>query len=163
MWQIEDVIRASGFDIEKLKESYINRFTFNDENERRTVIEWYDSLIEMMISEQIKEKGHLQINKNVMYDLLEFHSLILKSNSNPAYNAKFIHILPLINQFRIKSEVNLSDIELCFNFQYGILMLKLKKEEISSETLKTQEEIAKFMVLLAKDYHLYKTGELDLE
>lgn len=105
----------------------------------------------------------MQINKNVMYDLLEFHSLILKSNSNPAYNAKFIHILPLINQFRIKSEVNLSDIELCFNFQYGILMLKLKKEEISSETLKTQEEIAKFMVLLAKDYHLYKTGELDLE
>ena len=66
-------------------------------------------------------------------------------------------------QLRQKSDEGLSDLELCFNFQYGILLLKLQKKEISHETAKTQEEIAKFMVLLARNYHAYSNGELDLE
>jgi hypothetical protein len=163
MWQIEDLIRASHFNISLLNRNLIDKMTFNNDSERKVVYEWYESLIEMMLSEQIKEKGHLQINKNVMSDLTDFHFLLLKSNVNPAYNAKYVHVLPLINQFRMKSEANVSDIELCFNFQYGVLMLKLKQENISQETLKTQEEIAKFMVLLAKDYHLYQNGELTIE
>jgi len=39
----------------------------------------------------------------------------------------------------------------------------LKKTAISPETLQVQTEISKFMVLLAKNYQLYKSGELDLE
>jgi len=54
-------------------------------------------------------------------------------------------------------------VELCFNFQYGIMLLRMKKTEITPETLQAQTEITKFMVLLARNYQLYKSGELDLE
>ena len=56
----------------------------------------------------------------------------------------------------------ISDIELCFNFQYGFLLLRMNKQNISEETQKTQEEIAQFMVLLTKYYHEYQQGKWEL-
>lgn len=163
MWQVEDLIRALGFDMEQIEKLLVNNRGYKDAEERKRVVEWYESLIDMMRSEHVAEKGHIQLNKNVLIDLEDVHLRILQSGQVPAYNAKFYHVLPLINQFRQKSEAGLSDLELCFNFQYGCLLLKLQKKEISTETLKTQEEIARFMVLLAKNYHAYANGELDLE
>jgi hypothetical protein len=43
------------------------------------------------------------------------------------------------------------------------MLLRMKKAEISPETLQAQTEISKFMVLLARNYQLYKEGELDFE
>jgi hypothetical protein len=163
MWQVEDLIRALQFDMDRINNTIISRFQFQDDTERKTVVEWYESLIEMMRMEQVMEKGHLQINKNVISELDELHALLLRSGQVPAYNAKYIHVLPLINQFRRKAEAGLSDIELCFNFQYGILMLRLQKSVITPETEKTREEVSKFMVLLTKNYHAWKNGELDLQ
>ena len=163
MWQVEDLIRALQFDMDRINNTIISRFQFQDDTERKTVVEWYESLIEMMRMEQVMEKGHLQINKNVIAELDELHALLLRSGQVPAYNAKYIHVLPLINQFRRKAEAGLSDIELCFNFQYGILMLRLQKSVITPETERTREEISKLMVLLTKNYHAWKNGELDLQ
>jgi hypothetical protein len=163
MWQVEDLIRALQFDMDRISQTIISRFQFKDDAERKVVVEWYDSLIEMMRREEVMEKGHLQLNINIIAELDELHALLLKSGHEPAYNAKYIHVLPLINQFRRKAESGLSDIELCFNFQYGILMLRLQKKEITPETEKTREEISKFMVLLAKNFHAWKNGELDLQ
>jgi len=163
MWQVEDLIRALHFDMGQIETILVNSSTYNDATERRQVVEWYESMIDMMRSEHVTEKGHIQLNKNILIDLEDVHLRILKSGLVPAYNAKYYHVLPIINQFRQKSDSSLSDLELCFNFQYGFLLLKLQKKEISAETTKTQEELAKFMVLLAKNYHAYSNGELDLE
>ncbi len=163
MWQVEDLIRSLGFDMECIGRVLVDSRSYSSEAERKQVVEWYESIIDMMHSEHVAEKGHIQLNKNVLIDLEDVHLRVLKSGLVPEYNAKFFHVLPLINQFRQKSDPGLSDIELCFNFQYGILLLRLQKKEISAETLKTQVEIAKFMVLLARNYHAYSNGELDLE
>ncbi|MEA4935073.1 MAG: DUF4924 family protein [Paludibacter sp.] len=163
MWQIEDLIRAFQMDVNLIDKRIITPMKLKDEAERKAIYEWYESLIDMMRMENLQQKGHLQLNKNTMLELDEFHHLILKSGMIPAYNAKFFYVLPLITQFRKKADEGLSDIELCFSFQYGFLMLKLQKAEITEETLRTQEEISKFMVLLAKNYHAHKNGELDLE
>ncbi|MCE1155824.1 MAG: DUF4924 family protein [Bacteroidales bacterium] len=163
MWQVEDMIRALKFDMDTIEKVLVNQGSYKDAAERKQVLEWYESLIDMMRSEHVADKGHIQLNKNVLIDLEEVHLRILKSGLVPAYTAKFFHVLPLIGQLRRKSDAGLSDLELCFNFQYGILLLKLQKKEISAGTLQTQEEIAKFMVLLAGNYHAYTNGELDLE
>jgi len=162
MWQLEDLIRAFGFDMNLIDERIIAQLSVKDD-ERKSIYGWYESLIDMMRMENLQQSGHLQLNKNIIIELVDFHHLILQSGLVPAYNAKFLHILPLINQFRQKTDVGLSEIELCFNFQYGIMLLRLRKVEISPETLRTQTEISKFMVLLAKNFHAYKNGELDLE
>lgn len=163
MWQIEDLIRAFHLNIDTINEKIIATYPLKDETERKSLYEWYESLIDMMRLENIQEQGHLQLNKNIIIELNDFHSLVLKSGQVPSYNAKFFHVLPFVNQLHTKTESNLGDIELCFNFMYGIMVLRMKKIEISPETLQSQTEISKFLVLLARNYQLYKNGELDLE
>jgi len=163
MWQVEDMLRAFELSIETLNEKVISVYPVENELERKTLYEWYESLIEMMRLENVQEKGHLQLNKNVIIDLVDFHELILKSGQVPGYNAKFYHVLPFINQLRTKSEIGLTDIELCFNFMYGIMLLRMKRAEIKPETTQTLTQISQFLVLLAKNYQAFKNGELDLE
>lgn len=163
MWQLEDLIRAFQLNIEWVDKQIIRQMKLEDEQQYKQVYEWYESLIEMMRLENVTEKGHLQINKNIIVELDDFHFQLIASSKVPAYNAKYLHVLPMINQLRMKSDAGLSDIELCFNFQYGILLLKMKGQEISQQTQQTQVEIAKFMVLLSKNYHDHQNGLLDLE
>jgi len=160
MWQVEDLIRAFGLNIDVLNERIIEPYPVSDA-ERKNLYDWYESLIEMMLIENVQTDGHLQLNKNIIIELDELHGLLMKSGQDAGYNAKFFHVLPFINQLRTHAAAGLTDIELCFNFQYGIMMLRMKKTEISPETLQVQTEISKFMVLLARSYQLYKAGELD--
>jgi hypothetical protein len=126
--------------------------------------QWYESLIEMMRMEDKQESGHIQLNTNIIIELNDFHFQLIKSGKEPSYNSKFYHVLPFINQLKQKQENNhLSDIETCFNFQYGIMMLKMKKHEISQETLDAQLEISKFMILLSLHYKRFQEGNLEFE
>lgn len=163
MWQVEDLIRAFNLNIEVINERIIAPYPVTDE-ERKGLYEWYESLIEMMRHENVQTEGHLQLNKNIILELDELHSLILKSGNDAGYAAKFYHVLPFISQLRKQQDdLKISDVELCFNFQYGIMILRMKKAGITPETLQAQTEISKFMVLLARNFNLYKSGELDLE
>jgi hypothetical protein len=163
MWQVEDLIRAFGLNIDLINERIVASYPVANEDERKELYDWYESLIDMMRREDIQQNGHLQINKNTITELEEFHLKLFQSGKAPAYNAKFVYILPLINQLRMKGEAGQSDVELCFSFQYGFMLLRLKKAEISPETQLTQSEIGKFMVLLARNFKAYKNGELDLD
>ena len=119
---------------------------------------------EMMKQENLQEKGHLQLNKNIIIELNDLHHRIMRAQQDAGYAAKFYHILPLIVQLRAKqTDPDLCDIEICFNFLYGIMMLKMNKAAISKETLQAQEEISKFMALLAQNYNLYRDGQLDVD
>ena len=163
MWQVEDLIRAFNLNIDVINERIIATYPVS-ENERKMMYDWYESLIEMMRLENVQKDGHLQLNKNIIIELDDLHATIIRSGKDAGYAAKFYHVLPFISQLRSQQDnPHISDVELCFNFQYGIMMLRMKKTDISPETLQSQTEISKFMVLLAKNYQLYKAGELDLE
>lgn len=163
MWQVEDLIRAFQLNIETIDEQIVKSYPVTD-IEKNVLYEWYDSLIEMMRLENVQQVGHLQINKNSLSEIEEFHGLLLKSGKEAAYNAKFYHILPYIAQLRQQQKNKiLSDIEICFNFQYAIMLLRMKKTQIMAETLQAQTEISKFMILLNKYYQEFITGELTFD
>ena len=163
MWQVEDLIRAFELNIDVINERIIAEYPVSVD-ERKSLYEWYESLIEMIRLENVQTDGHIQLNKNIIIELNELHTAIIRSGKDAGYAAKFYHILPFLSQLRNQqSDLQITDIELCFNFQYGIMLLRMKKTEITPETLQAQTEISKFMVLLAKNYKLYKSGELDLE
>jgi len=164
MWQVEDLIRAFNLDMNIINEHIISAYPVGDEIERKQLYDWYDSFVEMMRLENAQQIGHLQINKNIIIELNEFHAMLLQSGKDAGYNAKFYHILPFISQLRNQqAQSELCDIELCFNFQYGIMLLRMKKAEITPETIQAQVEISKYMVLLAKNFQKHKTGELDFD
>jgi hypothetical protein len=161
MWQLEDLIRALELNIDLINEKIIASYPATDE-QHISLYDWYESLIEMMRLENVQTEGHLQLNINTLSELEELHDLLLHSGKDVSYNAKFYHVLSFITQMRkLQNNSQISDIELCFNFQYGVMLLRLKKSEITFKTLKAQNEISKFMALLAKDYRLYKSGDLD--
>ena len=60
MWQVEDIIRAFGLDIDKIKAGIIDRYDVDDKT-RKEIIDWWEGLIIMMQHENKKETGHLQI------------------------------------------------------------------------------------------------------
>lgn len=163
MWQIEDLIRALNLDIELINKQIIQPYSISND-EKKTLYQWYESLIDMMRRENVKIEGHLQINKNIVFQLDELHTLLLKSGIDPFYNAKFYQILPLITQLRASQNQNeISDVEICYNFQYGIMLLRMKKAEITPDTLQAQTEIAKYLVLLAKNFTKYQNGDLKFD
>ena len=91
MWQIEDLIRANGCDIEKIKSTIIAPYPLTEE-QKAELTQWYMDLIEMMRHEGIMEKGHLQINKNIITWLTDLHLQLLRS-------PKFLIIILLIIKY----------------------------------------------------------------
>lgn len=154
MWQIEDLIRAYKLDIDKIQENIIDKYNDLDDAKRKEMREWYESLIDMMRREGVVEKGHLQINKNVIIALDDLNHRLLSDTKFASYSAQFYHTLPIIVELRAKSGDNkVGEIETCFNALYGILMLRLQGKEISEETKQATAQISKFLALLS---HYYK-------
>jgi hypothetical protein len=160
MWQIEDLIRALNLDMDQINEKIIKPYDISAED-KKNMYEWYESLIDMMLTEGVKENGHLQINKNVIIQLNDFNTEMLHSGIDLDYNGKFYRLLPYLDQLRQKqNDPSISDIELCFNFLYGIMTLHMKQAEISEETRKIQSQVSQFLSLM--NHYYFKNQEEDL-
>ena len=152
MWQIEDIIRANGLDIEKVERSVIDKYTLSQQ-QHKEMIGWYESLIDMMRREGVAEKGHLQLNTNVLIDLVRLHQTLLKDPRFPEYTAEFYRTLPYIVELRSKAgDAKAGEIETCFTALYGMLMLRLQGKDITRDTANAVKQIAKFIAMLAR-YH----------
>ncbi|MDE7116269.1 MAG: DUF4924 family protein, partial [Muribaculaceae bacterium] len=135
MWQIEDLIRAYGLDIDRIQAEIIDRYTSLSDAERSEMRGWYESLIDMMRREDVAKTGHLQLNRNVLGELQELHGRLLKNPKFAPYAAEYYNTLPFIVEIRAKAGENKkNELESCFDALYGILMMRLKVKEISEET-----------------------------
>ena len=151
MWHIEDLIRANQLDIDRIEENIISKYTSLDDAGKKQLHEWYDSLIDMMRREEVAEKGHLQLNKNVLIQLNDLHRELLSDPKYADYAAEYYKTLPFIVELRAKAGENKADeIETAFNALYGLMMLRLAGREISEETLKASQQISRFLALLSK-------------
>lgn len=160
MWQIEDIIRANDLNIDKIKENVIDKFQLNDA-QRKEMVEWYESLIDMMRRENVEKSGHLQLNKNVIIQLTDLHLALLKDARFPEYTAEFYKTLPFIVELRAKAGENpTGEIETCFNALYGMLMLRLQSKEVTSDTQNAIAQITKFLAMLTRNFHLDQEDKL---
>lgn len=160
MWQVEDLLRAFALDFEKIKASLISPYPA-DAAVKEEMERWYSELIDMMRLENVVEKGHLQINKNVLIQLSDLHFMLLKSVKYPEYGAEFYRTLPIIVELRAKAGGEKSgELETCFNALYGMLMMRLQGKEVSESTQKAMAQISKFVSMLASYYHRDKQTPL---
>lgn len=161
MWQVEDLIRANGFDMEKIRRTVVERYD-QPEDVKAEIARWYEELIEMMRSEGVMEKGHIQINKNVIIALTDLHLRLLKSPKEMVYGAAYYKTLPYIVQLRSKSGgEDMPELETCFTAIYGYLMLKMQHKAITGETTEAIKQISSYLALLAGKYKEDMDGELD--
>jgi hypothetical protein len=157
MWQMEDLIRAYGFSLSKIRDQYISQFDYSDEKKEEE-IDWFGDLIRMMNEEGCRESGHLQINKIVVQDMTDLHNQLLASSKFPFYNAEYYKVLPFIVELRNKGDKDISEVETCLNALYGIMMLRLQHKEISPDTDHAMKEITTFIGMLS-DYYVKNRDE----
>jgi hypothetical protein len=158
LWQVEDLLRAFHLDFERVKSEYLVRFDL-DETKRSETEKWYENLCTMLHEEGLQQGGHLQIHKNILADLEDFHLRLLASQKFPYYREMYHRVLSYIVEVRAKGEnANATELETCFNTLYGLLLLKLQKKDISTETQQAASHISNMLGTLS-DYYLKDKAE----
>ncbi len=157
MWQVEDIIRAYGCQLSRLKKEYISRFDYTEE-QKEEMTDWYGNLITMMNQEGKREKGHLQINTILVQDMNDLHNRLLQSGKFPFYNAEYYKVLPFIVELRNKGDRQVSEIETCLDALYGTMLLRLQGKPISPDTEHAVKEISTFVGMLS-DYYIKDRNE----
>lgn len=163
MWQVEDLIRAYGCSLSKIKNEYVSQFSDYTDEQRSELVDWYGDLIRMINQEGKREKGHLQINQIVVQDVSDLHAQLLQSSKFPFYNAEYYKVLPFIVELRNRGSKDVGEIETCLNALYGTMMLRLQKKPISPETAHAVKEITTFIGMLSDYYIKDRTEGLEFD
>ena len=160
MWQMEDLIRAYGCSLARIRREYIDRFDYTDEQKDEET-DWFGNLIRMMNEEGRRQEGHLQINKIIVKDLADLHNQLMLSGKFPVYNAEYHHVLPFIVDLRNKGDKDVNEIENCLDALYGVMLLRLQQKPVSDETESAIKEITTFIGMLSDYYIKDRTEGLD--
>ena len=163
MWQVEDLIRAYGCSLSRIKNEYVSQFSDYTDEQRSELVDWYGDLIRMINQEGKREKGHLQINQIVVQDVSDLHAQLLQSSKFPCYNAEYYKVLPFIVELRNRGSKDVGEIETCLNALYGTMMLRLQKKPISPETAHAVKEITTFIGMLSDYYIKDRTEGLEFD
>ena len=162
MWQIEDLIRAYGCSLQRIRHEYIDKFDYTAE-QKEEMLDWYGNLVRMMNQEGKRERGHLQINVIIVDDLMDLHNQLIQSTKFPFYNAEYYKVLPFIVELRNEGDKHVNEIETCLDALYGVMLLRLKQKEVTPDTMTAIKEITTFVGMLADYYQKDKTEGLIFE
>lgn len=162
MWQIEDIIRAFGLDLDRIQHEIIDKYVSLSDEQRHRLHNWYESLIDMMRREGVAESGHLQINKNTVLALDDLHRRLMADPKFAKYHAEYYKALPYIVELRAKSgDEKPGEVEAALNALYGTLMLRLQHKEISKATQEAVDMMTRWLAMLAAYYKKDFNNELE--
>jgi hypothetical protein len=162
MWQLEDMIRASGFDIDEIDKTIISKYRQPAEI-LYEMKDWYASLIESMKQEGIEKKGHLSFVNNLLNELTDLHIRLLNHPDEVEYRLLYQQARPNIETLMNKTNSPVkSEIEVCLTGLYGFLLIRLQKKEISSETTAAISTFSSLLAFLSKRFLEIETGEREL-
>ncbi|MBR4644389.1 MAG: DUF4924 family protein [Bacteroidaceae bacterium] len=156
MFQVEDIIRAYGLDVDRICDEYLPRFQYTKEQiaDQR---DWYAGLIRMMQEEGVQESGHVQVVKNTLLLMADRHQELLADPKQPFYSAAYYKALPYIVELRSKGmNKEKNEIENCVDALYGATVLKMQGRELSDQTKQALQPISHLLEMLSK---LYKNEE----
>lgn len=162
MWQMEDLIRAYGCSLTRIRREYIDRFDYTDQQKDEEE-DWFGDLIRMMNQEGKREKGHLAINEVLLQDLGDLHVRLLQSTRFPYYSAEYYRVQPFIVELRQKGDKEIGEVETCLNALYGVMLLRMRQKPISPETAHAIKAITTFLGMLSDYYIKDRTEGLEWE
>jgi hypothetical protein len=162
MWQVEDLIRASNFDLERIEETVISKFTLPRET-LDEIRSWYSNLITLMAEEKIVAKGHMSFLNNLIRELNDLHLRLLQAPDQEKYQQLYRTARPMIRSFMGKSpQPYSSEIEACLTGLYGYLMLRLQNSDISAETREAMTSFSNLLAALSTRFKEIEEGSMEL-
>lgn len=152
MFQVEDVIRAFGLDVQRIESQYLPRFAYTEE-QTAEVRQWYADLARMMREEGKQTAGHLQVVLNTLLLASDRHAELLADPKKPFYSTTYYKALPYIVELRTKGDNRLKgEVENCLDALYGASLLKMQGKEIGKETAAALVPISQLMEMLSEHY-----------
>ena len=151
MWHIEDLLRANEFDMERVKANVIIRFE-QPENVLQQMADWYRNLIDRMKDEEILQSGHLGFLMEQVYQLNDLHLNLINDLNEPQYSQAYQMAQPYISELKKKSAQGTTEIEVCLNALYMLMMMRIKGVTPSGETVAAIETFGNMLALLNVSY-----------
>jgi len=153
MWQVEELIRSSGLDIDKLNENVVSQYQVDDATKIK-IRNWYEGLIDLMRVEKIEQHGHFGFLEEIITRLNALHLKMLKDPETSNYQQIYLLAKPNLSTFRKKhNDYTATEIVLCFNALYGLFCLRLQQKEVSNETKDAIATFSKLIAFLTAQYH----------
>ena len=179
MWQVEDILRLYACNVDVIEREYLSRFKVPAET-MAEMREWYANLCDMMRAEGKTERGHLQINENVVIGLADLNAQLLASEKFPYFKQMYYKVLPYVVQLRAKraqeqakmpaaegvpavENEEADELRQLFEVLYGVMLLRLQQKPISDETALAAKDITAFLGQLSDYWKADKAGELKLD
>jgi hypothetical protein len=162
MWQVEDLIRAHQFNIDLIEHNLISQYA-QPAKIKNDIRDWFANLMLMMYREGIREKGHLSFLRTLLAEMNDLHIRMLVDPDEIVYHKLYQPASDNIKAFRKRlPDQNTSDIETCLNALYGLLLLRLKKKEVSHETEVAMATFSKLLAVLSNKYLETERGEREI-
>lgn len=162
VWQMEDLIRAAHFNNE-LIEQFVREFAEDPVQIEEEDI-WFKDLAKKMKIEGIERRGHVSDVMEVTHELSLLHHTLINILKDSSYLHLYKDAKVYIGEYLQKAGGSTSnDVETCLTALYGLLVLRLKKAEISEETEEAMKSFSILMARLALEYRKMKTGEMNLK
>lgn len=156
MWQIEDLLRAYRFDLDKIEKEFLNAA----ENQHSNIAEetnWLANIITSMKKEGIEEKGHLSVVHKVIEDVTRFHEKLMADEAETEYHEYYKMAQPNMAELNEKTPNTTNEIEIALQALYGVMLLKLQNKEITKETQIGITALSNLLALLAKKFREYES------
>ncbi len=162
MFHTEDVVRSCQLNLDLINSAIITPSGLEKEQQAE-LLEWYKDLVGKMEKDNIEDRGHLQEVIEIIGELSYLHGRLISDAKNDKYKSKYDAANSYLVEISQKSSGStLNPIELALNGVYGVMTLKMKKQDVYPETLEAVKTFTEFLTYLGKVYHLAKKGEFRL-
>ena len=157
---MEDIVRAFQFDLDRIVELII-RPAVKTEHELASNKSWFEDLIRQMKAQRLEQQGHLAEIQDIVIELSYLHNTLLTVYNDEKYKTLHEQGSTTIEEFKAKSNLkDKNNIEILLHAMYMKLLMRLKKQDISSETEEAFDTMRIQLAYLVKAYHQMKNGTL---
>lgn len=160
LWQMEDLVRAAKFDLGAIR-AFLD--ASGEEIDMDAELDWFADLMKQMKSQKLEQKGHIAEVGELLIELSYLHQTLITITKNKLYTASYEAAEPNLNAFLERAgNTGMNPVEASITALYGLLTLRLKRQEISADTMGAMKSFQHLMALLASHYRKMKLGTMDI-
>ncbi|MDD3685658.1 MAG: DUF4924 family protein [Bacteroidales bacterium] len=147
--QVQDIIRMTNYNIDKIDELVISKFSLG-EKIRDKIKNWYSDLIIMMKNENCEKEGDFAFISDLIKQLDVLNHELLNEKDSHKHSELYRWAKPNIEEFKkLNGKPNASDTLICIDALHSLLLLRMKKQPVSEETMQAMQTFSNLMANLA--------------
>ncbi|MCK9498340.1 MAG: DUF4924 family protein [Bacteroidales bacterium] len=155
--QIQDILRLVNFDVEEINKLIIEQYK-TSEKIKLKIKNWYLELIKLIKLEKIEKQGDFEFIKKIIDELEALHQTLLKGENSFKHNELYRWAKPNIEEFKkLSNNSAANDVGVCINALHSLLLLRMKNQNISDETMQAMQTFSNLMANLAFEYKKLKS------